>query len=61
MPLAKTESIILDPTYTAKSKSALIAEIQLGNVEPQTHTIFIHSGGPPPPETFVFTARISKW
>ncbi len=54
--LAKTESIILDPTYTAKSMSALIAEIQKGNLDPQTPTIFIHSGGLP--QTFAFPNQI---
>ena len=54
--LAQTESIILDPTYTAKSMSALIAEIQKGNLDPKTPTIFIHSGGTP--QTFAFANQI---
>ena len=54
--VAQTESIILDPTYTAKSMSALIAEIQKGNLDPQTPTIFIHSGGLP--QTFAFPNQI---
>ena len=57
--LAQTESIILDPTYTAKSMSALIAEIQQGNLDPQTPTIFIHSGGLP--QTFAFPNQISDF
>ena len=48
MPLAaQTESIIVDPTHTAKLMSALIAEIRKGNIAPNTPIIFIHSGGTP--------------
>ena len=54
--VAKTESIILDPTYTAKSMSALIAEIQKGNLDPKTPTVFIHSGGLP--QTFAFPCHL---
>ena len=57
--VAQTESIILDPTYTAKSMSALIAEIQKGNLDTQTPTIFIHSGGLP--QTFAFPNHICEW
>ena len=54
--VAQSEAIILDPTYTAKSMSALIAEIQLGNVDPDTPVVFIHSGGQP--QTFAFPDQI---
>ncbi len=54
--LAQTESIILDPTYTAKSMSALITEIQKGAVDSQRPIIFIHSGGTP--QTFAFANQI---
>ena len=30
------EAMTLDPTYTAKSMSALLAEIRKGNLDPQT-------------------------
>ena len=53
--VAATEPIILDPTYTAKSMSALIAEIQLGNIDPDTPVVFIHSGGQP--QNFTFPRR----
>ena len=33
------EDIIIDPIYTAKSTSALIAEIQGGNVDPTPHSL----------------------
>ncbi len=45
--VAATEGIILVSTYTAKSMSALIAEIQHGNVDSDTPVVFIHSGGQP--------------
>ena len=45
--VAATESITLDPTYTAKSISALIVEIRAGNVDPNTPIVFIPSGGTP--------------
>ncbi len=54
--VATTESIILDPTYTAKSMSALIAEIQLGNLDSDVPVVFIHSGGQP--QTFAFPNQI---
>ena len=57
--VAATESIILDPTYTAKPMSALIAEIRQENLDPQTPAIFIHSGGQP--QTFAFSNEISTF
>ena len=57
--VAKTEGIILDPTYTGKSMSALIAEIKKGNVDPKTPIIFIHTGGLP--QTFAFPQEIWNW
>ena len=53
---AKTEGIILDPTYTGKSMSGLIAEIRASNVDPETPVVFIHSGGLP--QTFAFADEI---
>lgn len=57
--VAKTEGIILDPTYTAKSMSALLAEIHKGNVDPETPIVFIHSGGQP--QTFAFPEQLWNW
>ena len=54
--VAKTEGIILDPTYTGKSMSALIAEIRKNNLDPDTPITFIHSGGLP--QTFAFPNQI---
>ena len=54
--VTKTKAIIQDPTYTVKSMSALIAEIQLGNVAPDVPVVFIHSGGQP--QTFAAPNQI---
>ena len=57
--VAKTEGIILDPNYTGKSMSALIAEIRTRNLDPQTPVVFIHSGGQP--QTFAFPDQLWNW
>ena len=57
--VAQTEGIILDPNYTGKSMSALIAEIRAGNVDPDTPVVFIHSGGLP--QTFAAADDIWGW
>ncbi len=57
--VAKTEGIILDPNYTGKSMSALIAEIRARNLDPQTPVVFIHSGGQP--QTFAFPDQLWNW
>ena len=45
--LAKTESIFLDPVYTAKSMSGLIEHVNNNKFSPKDNIIFIHSGGTP--------------
>ena len=57
--VAKTEGIILDPNYTAKSMSALIGEIRARNLDPEIPIIFIHSGGQP--QTFAFAQELWDW
>ena len=57
--VAKNEGIILDPNYTGKSMSALIAEIRTRNLDPQTPVVFIHSGGQP--QTFAFADQLWNW
>ena len=49
--MAKSEGIMLDPNYTGKSMSGLIAEVKAGNVDPEVPVVFIHTGGLP--QTFV--------
>ena len=57
--VARTEGIILDPNYTAKSMAGLIDQIQNRNVDPQTPVIFIHTGGQP--QTFAFADELWGW
>ena len=45
--LAKTEAILLDPTYSAKAMAALIADVQVGRYPPGAVIVFIHTGGVP--------------
>jgi L-cysteate sulfo-lyase len=44
---ARTEGIILDPTYTARAMAGLIAAVEEGTVQPGSTTVFLHSGGVP--------------
>ena len=57
--VASTEGIMLDPNYTGKSMSGLIDQIRLGNVDPATPVVFIHSGGLP--QTFAFADQLWNW
>ena len=57
--VAKTEGIILDPNYTAKSMSGLIDQIQSRNIDPETPIVFIHTGGQP--QTFAFADELWNW
>jgi D-cysteine desulfhydrase family pyridoxal phosphate-dependent enzyme len=45
--LAKTEAIFLDPVYTGKAMSALIAHVRAGYFTPEESIVFIHTGGTP--------------
>lgn len=45
--LATTEGILLDPVYTAKAMSALIADVRTGVVPPGSVVVFVHTGGTP--------------
>ncbi|MEZ4860620.1 MAG: D-cysteine desulfhydrase family protein [Caldilineaceae bacterium] len=45
--LAQTEGILLDPVYTSKGMSALIAHIRTGKLDPQQPVLFLHTGGAP--------------
>ena len=57
--VAKTEAIILDPNYTGKSMSALIAQIRTRNLDPNVPVVFIHTGGQP--QTFALPNQLSNW
>jgi D-cysteine desulfhydrase len=43
--LARTEGILLDPTYTSKAMTGTIAAIRGGQVRPGAIPVFIHTGG----------------
>ncbi len=45
--LARTQAILLDPVYTAKTLAGLIGHIRGGEVGPDETVVFLHSGGTP--------------
>ena len=45
--LARTEAILLDPTYTAKAMAALIADVKSNRYAEGSTIVFIHTGGVP--------------
>jgi D-cysteine desulfhydrase family pyridoxal phosphate-dependent enzyme len=47
MLLARTEAVFLDPVYTGKAMSALIAHVRAGEFSPDDSIVYIHSGGTP--------------
>ncbi len=44
---ARTEALVLDPTYTAKAMAALIHDVRDGAVAPGETVVFLHTGGSP--------------
>ena len=51
--LAQTEAILVDPVYSGKALSALIAEAQSGRIPAGSQVLFWHTGGAP--TLFAFT------
>ncbi|WP_279387085.1 pyridoxal-phosphate dependent enzyme [Rhodococcus sp. Eu-32] len=47
MTAARTEGLILDPTYTARALAGLIAAVSDGSIKPEDTTVFLASGGLP--------------
>lgn len=45
--VARTEAIMLDPTYTGKTMSGLIDMIQKGDIKKGETILFVHTGGTP--------------
>ena len=45
--LARTEAIFLDPVYTGKAMSALVAHVREGRYSPDDAVVFVHTGGGP--------------
>ncbi len=43
--LARTEGIFLDPTYTAKAMSGLLAWVRTGRLAAAQRVLFVHTGG----------------
>jgi L-cysteate sulfo-lyase len=44
---ARSEGIVLDPTYTGRAMSGLLAEVGDGHIRPGSRTVFVHTGGLP--------------
>ncbi len=44
---ARTEALVLDPTYTSKALAALIAHVRSGELAPDDSVVFLHTGGAP--------------
>jgi 1-aminocyclopropane-1-carboxylate deaminase/D-cysteine desulfhydrase-like pyridoxal-dependent ACC family enzyme len=51
--LAQTEGILIDPAYTGKGLSALIAHIRAGRLDKTQPVVFLHTGGAPALFAFV--------
>ena len=45
--VARTEALVLDPTYTAKAMSALIDDVRAGRIAASDTVVFLHTGGSP--------------
>jgi len=44
---ARTEGIVLDPVYTGRAMTGLIAAVREGDIRPGEQTVFLHTGGLP--------------
>ncbi|WP_309068979.1 D-cysteine desulfhydrase family protein [Microbacterium sp.] len=45
--VARTEAVVLDPTYTARAMAGLIAAVEEGEIAPGRPVVFVHTGGVP--------------
>lgn len=45
--VARTEGLLLDPSYTGKAMAGLIDHVRRGTVRPGARVVFIHTGGTP--------------
>ena len=45
--LARTEGILLDPSYTSKAMAGLIDDVRQGRVDAKKPLVFVHTGGTP--------------
>ena len=44
---ARSEALVLDPTYTSKALAALVAHVRSGELSPADTVVFLHTGGAP--------------
>ena len=44
---ARTEGLVLDPTYSGRAMAGLVAAVESGDIRPGEGTVFIHTGGLP--------------
>ena len=44
---ARTEGLVLDPTYTGRALAGLVEAVREGDVRPGERVVFLHSGGLP--------------
>ena len=45
--LARTEGILVDPSYSGKALAGLIDHIRTGRLDPEEPVVFVHTGGTP--------------
>ncbi len=45
--VARSEALVLDPTYTAKAMAGLVADVRAGRIDPGDTVVFLHTGGSP--------------
>lgn len=56
--LARTEGILLDPSYSGKSMSGLIDHIRQGQFTSDQNVVFVHTGGTP--ALFVYNEQLAE-
>jgi 1-aminocyclopropane-1-carboxylate deaminase/D-cysteine desulfhydrase-like pyridoxal-dependent ACC family enzyme len=54
---ARSEGLLLDPVYTGKALTGLMAAREAGSIRPDTRTVFMHTGGLPA----LFAPRYATW
>jgi D-cysteine desulfhydrase len=54
---ARTEGLVLDPVYTGKAMAGLLAARREGRLDPETLTVFLHTGGAPG----LFAPGVGTW
>jgi L-cysteate sulfo-lyase len=57
---ARTEGLVLDPTYTGRALAGLVAAVADGEIQPGQRVVFLHTGGLPGLFGHPDTARIAE-